>query len=114
MIPTITLFTALKRYGIFHQKEKTVYVFHEGEIEGQSSRLRLFETTSIIFLFGSFVSFLIGHFFMKKPLNEEIVLSASVFIIALVSKYIPYMAKKHSVQNALLSVKYFGENKFKS
>ena len=101
LIPTITLFTALKRYGIFHEKEKTVYVFHEGEIEGQSSRLRLFETTSIIFLVGSFVSFLIGYFFMKKPLNEEIFLSASVFIIALISKYIPFMTKKHSVQNAL-------------
>lgn len=101
MLPTITLFIALKKYGIFHEREKTVYVFHEGEIEGQSSRLRLFETTSIIFLIGSFVSFLIGYFFMKKPLDMEIFLSASIFAIALVSKFIPYMIKKHSVQNVL-------------
>ncbi len=101
IVPIIVLFISLKRYGLFIERGKSLYVFQKGILDSEGSRIRLFETTAIVFVIGSALSFFTGYFAMGKDLESELFLSALVFIIGIFSRFIPTIVKDKVIQNGL-------------
>ncbi|HOF25890.1 MAG TPA: EAL domain-containing protein [Clostridia bacterium] len=104
IVPIIVLFFSLKKYGLFSERGKTLYVFQQGQLDSEGARIRLFETTALVFIIGGELSFLIGYFGMGKNLESELFLSTLVFIMGLISRFIPLMSKRHIVQNGLYAL----------
>lgn len=104
MIPITTLFLASRKLGLLLERKKEAIIFTvaEGPIEGD--RDRLFKITAAVFTLGSALSFLIGYFGMKKVLEYELLLAGSLLAMAAVISFIPYITKKHSVQNNIFLI----------
>ena len=70
IVPIIVLFFSLKKYGLFSERGKTLYVFQQDSWFGR--RLHMFiETTALVFIIGGELSFLIGYFENGKNLSPN-------------------------------------------
>ncbi|MGI6738843.1 MAG: EAL domain-containing protein [Christensenellales bacterium] len=100
LVPTIMLFRRLKESGELKKFRKTFLL--EGPSEDiTDDRARLFKNVTVIFEIGAAISFLIGYFGMKKPLENELLLAGSILLLAVFIRFIPHITKKHTTQNIL-------------
>lgn len=100
LVPTIMLFEVLKKSGLIKKFSKTFRLLEYSE-NLTDDRSRLFKTVTVIFEIGSALSFLIGYFGMKKDIGYELLLAASLLSMGVIVRLIPFITKKHTVQNTI-------------
>ncbi|MGI6580145.1 MAG: EAL domain-containing protein [Saccharofermentanales bacterium] len=100
-IPTIATFTALKRFGLFLEREKTAPEFLTYGRLMPNDRLALFRIVGFIFITGSDISFLIRFFIMRGSLKIEILLSLIPLFMGILTMLIPIFTKNQAIQNTV-------------
>jgi diguanylate cyclase (GGDEF)-like protein len=100
LAPTIMLFSVLKKSGLIRKYKKT-FRLQEPSEDLTDDRSRLFKTATIVFEAGSALSFLVGYFSMKHDLGREIFLAASLLLMGIAVRAIPFMTKKKTVQDTI-------------
>ena len=112
LIPTITLFSILRKTGLIEKRNKT-YLSLEISKDLAGDRSRLFKMAAAIFLLGGAISFLIGYFGMNRTLEYELALAASMILMGIIMGFIPLITRKNTIQNiailiiCMLSMLYF-------
>ena len=101
MVPVISLFSLLKKINMLVEKSREKTVFRESEELLEDERLRLFQTVAAVFTIGAAITFLVRYFGIKKPLTDELLLAAVLLSSGILVRIIPYITKKHTIQNAL-------------
>ncbi|NLJ70196.1 MAG: EAL domain-containing protein [Clostridiaceae bacterium] len=103
LVPTIILFTVLKKFGLLLERRRTIPILRETD-KFSSDRLRLFRTAAVIYMIGGAISFLVGYFGKKGALGREILFAAALLLFGVFTRMIPFITKKHAVQNAIFLV----------
>ncbi len=98
-IPAIALFLALKRFGLFLEREKTEPEFLTYGRLMTSDRLTLFKIVGHILIAGGAVFFAIRFFIMKGPLVIELSRSLGLALVGIITMLIPLVIKNHTRQN---------------
>lgn len=101
LVPTITLFSLLKKTGLIIKETSKPNLLPDASEEPAGDRLRLFKTVSVIFILGSTLSFLIGYFGMNRTLEYELLLAAFLLIMGIILRFIPSISRRRSVQNSI-------------
>ncbi len=104
LIPTIMLYAVLKKFRFIVKKRRQPYLSSELSENNKTldeDRLRFFQTTTAIFLFGGAMSFLVGYFVLNGTLERELSLAAALLAIGIFARFIPVITKNHAVQNTL-------------
>jgi diguanylate cyclase (GGDEF)-like protein len=99
IVPITTLFLASRKLGLLLERKKESIIFTTIERPMEGDRDRLFKMAAAIFTLGSALSFLIGYFGMKRALEYELLLSASLLLMGTVVSNIPNITKKLNIQN---------------
>jgi len=100
-IPTATMFLTLKGFGLFLEKEKTTPEFLTYGNLMTNDRRRLFILVGHIFITGAAISFLIGFFIMRGPLEIELLLSSGFALFGILTILIPVVTKNQANQNTI-------------
>ncbi|MGI6334477.1 MAG: histidine kinase N-terminal 7TM domain-containing protein [Saccharofermentanales bacterium] len=100
-IPTITLFLALKRFGLFLERKKTAPAFLTYGRLMTNDRLVLFRMVGYILITGGAISFLIRFFIMRGSLEIEFLRSLSLVFMGIVTILIPIVIKNQTIQNTV-------------
>ncbi len=101
IFPILLLFVSLKTSGILLEKDKTVIRYPRSQHDRNRDRLRLFHTTSVLFMVGALASFMIGYFGMKKPIKQELITAAFIFVTSIFLLFLPLITKKYFIQNII-------------
>ncbi|MGI6071567.1 MAG: EAL domain-containing protein [Lachnospiraceae bacterium] len=101
ILPTIFLFLILRKSGILFEKDKIGFLPTDSAALPKEGRLRLFETAAAIFTIGAAGSLYSGYFIMGGDLKSELLLAFAVMVSGVFLRFIPYIAKNHTVQNTL-------------
>ncbi len=105
LIPSVLImFLLLKNTGLLFEKSKTVVLFPQTKDDVDKDRLRLFQTTALVFMVGGAATFLVGYFGIKRPLNYEFLLSSLLFLSGVFLMLLPRVVKKHFLQNTLFLI----------
>jgi diguanylate cyclase (GGDEF)-like protein len=104
MLPTIFLYRILKKHGILIEKARIVYIPSDSVILPEESRLRLFETASVIFMIGAVGSFFTAYLIAGGNLKKELSLAFVVFVFGVFLRYMPYLTKNNTIQNTLFLI----------
>ncbi len=104
IIPTIMLFIVLKRFGLLSKTTRKSYSFPKIKKNLAGDRTRLFHTSTIIFLLGSAISFLVGYFGQGASLERELLIATILIFFGLVSRFIPSITSNQAVQNVIFLV----------
>lgn len=100
VVPTIMLFTVLKKSGLIEKYRKTFRL--QGPSDNVTDdRSRLFKTVTVIFEVGCALTFLLGYFVMKRDLAQELILAAALLCTGLIARLIPLITKSHKIQNSI-------------
>jgi diguanylate cyclase (GGDEF)-like protein len=102
MIPISTIFIASRKFGLILEKQREMPLNIESTKPTNIDRLRLYQVTAVMFMLGSALSFLVGHFGIGRPLKYELTLSLSMFATSVFILYLPSITRKHTVQDAIL------------
>lgn len=102
--PILILFLLLKNSGLLFGKNKTVVIFPQSDADINKDRLRLFQTTALVFMIGGAATFLVGYFGIKKSLEYELLLSSLLFLSGVFLMLLPRVVKKHFLQNTLFLI----------
>jgi len=103
IFPTVFLFLTLRRFGFLIERTDAEFLHPDSDVS-EESRLRLFETAAAIFIIGAVGAFYTGYFIGKEPLANQLLLAAIVIALGILLRFIPYMSKKHIVQNTLFLI----------
>ncbi len=101
MIPAATLFLASRKLGLLLERKKETSLSMEIAQPQSTDRLRLFEMAAATHMLGAALSFLVGHFGLGGRLDQELILAAPIMALGLLTRLIPVLIKKHTIQNAL-------------
>lgn len=101
IIPMITLYFILKNSGVLLERSRIVYVFPKTDKDPGNDRLRLFQTTAVIFMIGAALSFLVGYFGVNRKLEYELSLSIAIFLFGIFTGFIPVITRNHNIQNTI-------------
>ncbi|NLM19974.1 MAG: EAL domain-containing protein [Clostridiaceae bacterium] len=102
LVPTIMLFVVLKKFGLLKgRRRRKTYTLSEIKNNLDGDRLRLFQTSTVIFLLGGALSFFVGYFGMKGMLEYELLIAVTLLLIGIFARFIPLITKRHSIQNAI-------------
>ncbi len=101
MAPVTMLSSTLRKSGLLLERPAEISVPLKSDQLADADRSRMFRTVASIFTAGSVVSFFIGYFAMKRTTREEIFLAATLLLLGMFIRYIPYMTKNHTHQNTL-------------
>jgi hypothetical protein len=99
MVPITTLFLASRKFGLLLERKQEPIIITAFDSSMEGDRDRLFKMAAVIFTLGSAISFLVGYFGMKRAFEYELLLSASLLAMAVVVSLIPFLTKKHNIQN---------------
>jgi diguanylate cyclase (GGDEF)-like protein len=99
MVPITTLFLASRKFGLLLERKQEPIIITAFDSSMEGDRDRLFKMAAVIFTLGSAISFLVGYFGMKRAFEYELLLSASLLAMAIVVSLIPFLTKKHNIQN---------------
>ena len=102
--PILFLFLSLKKFGLLLERSKTVVLFPKSDYDLNKDRLRLFQSTAVIFMVGSAVSFLIGYFGINEPMKTQLFLALIIFSIGVFLIFLPRITKNHSTQNTIFLI----------
>ncbi len=100
-IPAIAMFSALKSFGLFLEREKTTPEFLTYGRLMKNDRLILFRIIGYTFITGGVISFLIRFFIMRGSLKIEFLLSLSLAFMGILSILIPIVIKNQTNQNTM-------------
>ena len=99
IIPTITIFLALKRFGLLLERKREISLFPEVDKSIDEERLRLFQMSAAVFVVGAVLYFLLGYFGMKIPLEHTIITTIVILLIGILTLLIPHVIRSHAAQN---------------
>ncbi len=97
MIPMTTLYSASRKFGLLLKRKRLTPVLRGADKLLDDGRLRLFETVTAIFVIGSALSFLIGYFGLKRPLESELLYAAALLLIGIFVRFIPLITRNHAI-----------------
>ena len=100
-IPAIALFLTLKKFGLFLEKKKTAPQYLTYGRLMTNDRLILFRIVGYIFIASGVISFLIGFFIMRGPLEIEFLLSLRPVFMGIVTALVPIVIKNQTNQNTM-------------
>ena len=104
MIPMTTLYTASRKFGLLLKRKRLTPVLRGADKLLDDGRLRLFETVTAIFVIGSTLSFLIGYFCLKRPLENELLYAAALLLIGIFIRFLPFITSNHAIQNTIFLI----------
>ncbi len=101
MLPAIFLYRILKKHGFLLERTRLEFLPPDSEVLPEEGRLRLFETAAAIFTIGAVGSFYSGYFIGGRDLLNELSLATAVLILGILLRFVPYVTRKHTIQNTL-------------
>ncbi len=100
VLPTTFMFIILRKSGVLLERVSMKFL-PSSDTSVEEGRLRLFETASAIFTIGAAGSFYSGYFMAGKSLTNELSLALVVLILGISLRFLPYVTKKHIIQDSL-------------
>ncbi|MGI6689415.1 MAG: EAL domain-containing protein [Christensenellales bacterium] len=104
ILPAAQLFIILRKSGVLLERAKIESLPPDSDMLPEEGRLRLFETAAAIFSIGALASLYSGYFIGKGDLAAELLLASVVLALGIFLRFIPYITKKHAIQNTLFLI----------
>jgi diguanylate cyclase (GGDEF)-like protein len=100
IFPVVTLYLTSKKYGLFLDRKRPLLVLPETDSMSHD-KLRVFEMATGVILAGAGLSFMVRYFGLKGAFINEFLVAGTLIAVGTFVKFIPVIAKNHTVQNTL-------------